>query len=274
MVEMHGTQNRTIPIDKIRQRQIRDAQRQQAAEPLSVGEILSRMNHLQLPTSLLALPSDRRSIALLQRANIPQRHQNAIGQIRDRGDAWISMRDALCESAGQGYLTALLGKRGTGKTQAACHAIVHRTKLGQPALYVKAMEIFLVIRAAMRMEAETELDALGHFTSPSLLVIDEVGERAETAFEDRMLVYLLDKRYDARQDTILIANLKQEAFRESMGPSVWDRLCETGGVVECNWDSFRGRPIRHEDAASPNHVQRVPPASGSRKEVRSGISRT
>ena len=68
-------------------------------------------------------------------------------------------------------------------------------------------------------------------------------ERAETQFEDRMISHLIDLRYDAMLDTILISNQAKESFADSIGKSAVSRLIETGEVIECNWESFRKKPV-------------------------------
>lgn len=41
------------------------------------------------------------------------------------------------------------------------------------------------------------------------------------------------------KDTIPIANLKEEEFLKSIGQSAESRLREVGGVIVCDWPSFR-----------------------------------
>lgn len=173
----------------------------------------------------------------LSNANVPERHiRNVDGEYAAE---WASVRDKMLDQIGGGFAFALLGNRGTGKTQLGVHLIVQSARLGRTCLYAKAMDFFLTVRATYKSETQTELEAIEAFTEPGILVLDELQVRGETEFEDRMLTYMLDKRYDAMRDTILIANLTEKAFRESMGYSISDRLVETGGVIECNWKSFR-----------------------------------
>ena len=77
------------------------------------------------------------------------------------------------------------------------------------------------------------------FTGPNLLVIDELAVRGETPYEDRVLTHILDSRYDAKRDTILISNQEPQNFTAIIGDSIRDRMHETGGIIECTWDSFR-----------------------------------
>ena len=208
--------------------------------PQCVGEIL---RSLTLP-SLIRLPSrsqspDQRLRAAVRMANVPLRHETRQHVESAAPEKWRQTRDGLLTGMGTGYLFAMIGPRGTGKTQIAVDAMVSSCGHDRQALYCKAMELFLLLREAKNTEGGSELRVLSGFLSPRLLVIDEVGERGETDFEDRMLVYVIDKRYDAMLDTILIANMTEPAFRETMGPSISDRLREAGGVIVCDWESFR-----------------------------------
>lgn len=102
------------------------------------------------------------------------------------------------------------------------------------------MDVFLAVRETYRREiSQSELEVIESFRKPSLLVIDEVQERGETAWEDRILTNLVDKRYGDGTDTLLIANLKPAALAENLGTSIADRLRETGGIIEATWGSFR-----------------------------------
>ena len=156
------------------------------------------------------------------------------------GDEWLAARHTVASKLTTGMLAALLGSRGTGKTQLAVwvaqfNAAFHR----RTSRYVKTLDLFLAIRATFKHVATTEDDVVRYFTSPDLLIVDELHERGETEWEDKILAHIIDKRYMANRDTILIANQTEAAFQASVGPSVVDRLIETGFVVHCTWGSFR-----------------------------------
>lgn len=178
------------------------------------------------------------SARLLAAAKLPERHLRKFKS--EAGEQWSRARKSVCDQIGGGFTVALLGGRGTGKTQIGVHAAIGACCVGRSALYAKAMDFFLDVRATYKSEEASEADAIAKFVNPMLLVMDELQVRGDTDFEDRMLTYMLDKRYDAMRDTILIANLSAEAFEDAMGYSVSDRMVESGGVIECNWGSFRG----------------------------------
>ena len=84
----------------------------------------------------------------------------------------------------------------------------------------------------------------GHFTKPKLLVIDEAHERAETAWEQRSLTDIIDRRYRTRLDTIIITNETADACERSLGDSIADRMVETGWMLNFDGPSYRQRRSR------------------------------
>ncbi len=152
---------------------------------------------------------------------------------------WLEVYNTLEKALGTGFIYVLTGNRGTGKTQLGTSLIRKSCKLVEPALYTKALDIFISLREAYRKDGDSESKIIKYFTSPDLLVIDAMEERGETSFEDRLLNHIIDKRYDSVRDTLLITNQTGEAFAESAGPSIISRIHETGGKIVCDWESFR-----------------------------------
>lgn len=171
------------------------------------------------------------------KAHIPNRHENR--EIISHPE-WMKAQNQIHELLGNGSIIALLGTRGSGKTQLAIEAIRYGIKEKEKTgLYSKAMEIFLIIREYMRSNEKSERDAIKLYTQPDILVIDAMEVRGETDFENRILDHIIDIRYDQGDDTILISNQKREDFGKSVGASIVSRCHETGAVIECLWESFR-----------------------------------
>jgi DNA replication protein DnaC len=208
----------------------------------SIGEAMKNMA-LGVPvgTPRPGESHDERTRRLWAEARVPLRHDENRGAEDNAPAAWKAELERVVGQVGSGFLFALLGQRGTGKTQIAVLTLVRAIQLGRPSRYVSAMRAFLEIRATFKSEADTELSAIEQFITPSLLVIDEFQERGESPWEDRLLGFIVDERYAAQKDTLLISNLKPVDFAESAGPSIVSRLTECGGIVECVWESFRKR---------------------------------
>lgn len=203
-----------------------DAIRARLAKVVTVGERAhSEAQHAQIIAEL--------SVA----TNIPKRHAE---RTEFTGEQWLKRKAQIAEKIGTGFLFALIGLRGAGKTQIGVEVIRESVNRERSAEYTTAMDIFLDIKGSFNRDAHiTEAQTVASFLKPKLLVIDEIQERAESAWEDRILTHIINKRYNDEKDTLLIGNIKPGTFLETMGASVVSRLNETGGIIECDWESFR-----------------------------------
>lgn len=151
---------------------------------------------------------------------------------------WDEKYKALTARLGKGVIAVLLGNRGTGKTTLAVGAIYQVTQGGGTALYVTALDMVRALNAVTNTPAElTERD---RFAGYGLLVLDACHVRRGTRSEDDIITDILDVRYRAMRDTILISNQEADEFFKSVSPDVKDRVIETGGNFICDWDGFRG----------------------------------
>ena len=139
-----------------------------------------------------------------------------------------------------GSMLGFVGNRGTGKTQMAVELMRQATAAERSALFTSAIGFFLKIKASFAKDArQTELEVLQEFFRPHLLVIDEIGKRGDSAWEDNLLFELLNRRYNAMKDTVIISNMPKGEFEDYIKDSLTSRINETGGLVEFNWSSFR-----------------------------------
>ena len=214
---------------------VRANQQVAANAPSGLAESLPSLTSQYQPS----VTNDPRNFYI--KSGVPKRHQKKLDESQSP-DAWVKVRDRVVTSIGEGFIFALVGARGPGKTQIAEQAIRWCSGKGvaRSSLYVRAMEVFLRVRACYKPDTpETEVAVVETFCAPQFLVIDEFQERGDTAWEDRMLNYIVDRRYGDMRDTLIIANLTEKAFRESAGPSIVSRLVETGAIIECAWPSMR-----------------------------------
>lgn len=180
-----------------------------------------------------------RSYEAWAQAFVPKRHQRQVSA--DSTTPWGQKLNALIGRLGSGFLIAILGDRGTGKTQLGAELIRYHVwhSASESGLYIRAADIFMAIKECYKKDGPTERDQLAQFIGPALLVIDEAHERGETEWENRLLTYVIDRRYGDVHDTLLVSNQEPDAFKVSIGHSIYSRLIETGGLVECDWPSFR-----------------------------------
>jgi DNA replication protein DnaC len=188
-----------------------------------------------------------RATGLFQNARCPTRHTiNTCDDEDLRTPEWVELYNLLTSQAryANGFLVALLGTRGGGKTHLAVSLIRQCCQELMTCRYVKALDLFRIFRRAYvptgKGEAGvSEEDIIDQWVSYEVLVVDECHQRSESDYENNSLINLLDHRYDERKCTILIANQSKAEFAAAMGDSVISRIHETGEAFECNWETHR-----------------------------------
>lgn len=174
-------------------------------------------------------------------STLPSRHVKKIRTaIEGAHPEWTSALLSLRERLGNGVICAVLGERGTGKTQLGVCLCWYASRQERGFRYVTAYELFSTIKETYRDDAQaSEAKMLRQLTSPSLLVIDEINEVHRTSWEGHVLTHLIDKRYAAEKDTILLGNYTREEFDQQFSKSILSRMEECGGYIICRWESFR-----------------------------------
>lgn len=137
----------------------------------------------------------------------------------------------------------MLGNMGTGKNMLAaaiCHAICHA---GFTPVHTTAIRVIRRVREAWRKDAEASEQAIvDSFTTPDLLVVDEVGRQYGTDGENLILSEIFANRYDDKKPSILISNLAFTALEHYLGAHVLERFQEGDSrLLEFNWGSYRLR---------------------------------
>ena len=169
-------------------------------------------------------------------AGIPKRHRSVT---IDSSGPWGETLLKLNAMRGTGFLAALVGSRGNGKTQIAVELIRENAKQLVASKFCCTMEFFIDLKATFRSDKESERDVIKSYQKPAFLVLDEIGQRSETEWENRLLFHLINQRYEDSKDTLIIANLEPEQLMAALGPSIASRMNETGGIINCTWPSFR-----------------------------------
>lgn len=171
--------------------------------------------------------------------NVPLRHAQCVPDLTGEWGNRLKMLSKIM--AGEdGVTIGLVGGRGSGKTQMAVMLMRERTRNLKSARFTTATEFFIKVKASYDKESETTEEAvLRKFAGYSLLVVDEVGKRGGSEWENNLLFEMLNRRYNACRDTILIDNRTKAEFIATIGPSLASRMTEGGGIIECNWPSFR-----------------------------------
>lgn len=177
--------------------------------------------------------------AYWRESGVPERHKSKTLMRHESTGPWGEQYRRLKDSLSTGPLIALLGKRGTGKTQLAVDLLADSCCAGGRVKYLKSLDLFREIRTCFRKDGPNEVDTVDRFCKYATLVIDEAHERSDSEWENRTLTNIIDRRYDSMRATILVSNMTKDAFGSAVGPSIVSRMHETGIVVVCDWESFR-----------------------------------
>jgi DNA replication protein DnaC len=206
-----------------------------------IDQIISRIKSAELEPEEESGITTKEIQEKLEKAGFPLRHRlklkDMVGPGLDKARQLWDTVEAV------DAILLLCGDRGPGKTQIATWLAARRVKSGKAAgLYVKCTDLFGEIKSTWHdggRSVGTENDILRKYRRASYLVIDEMHERGASDWESRILVTLLDHRYDSMLTTVLISNYAKEKLAEAINPSILSRAAETGGIVDCNWPSYR-----------------------------------
>jgi len=186
-----------------------------------------------------------KALRMLDDAGFPKRHRERIRKNELFGES-VQLADELYSVVESGdCLLALIGDRGPGKTQiGTCWAYKRRMNGLNSGLYFKAHDILTTIKASFDGERKQKLQAekmLKDLKSTPYLFIDEYSELKGNEFEMRTMTNIIDHRYDDMKATVIASNISLSEAPKQLGRSVWSRLEEIGGAVECDWQSYRNR---------------------------------
>jgi DNA replication protein DnaC len=145
----------------------------------------------------------------------------------------------------------LIGPTGTGKSHIA-QALGHRAcRAGHSVLYVAAQDLLKQLRAA---RADGSYDRrLLRFTTPDLLIVDDLGLRPLAGEEPIDLYEIIRQRYE-RAATILTSNRAVDELPALFGDpllasAAMDRLLHGAHVLVLDGDSYRNPPAERSRKA-------------------------
>tara|TARA_R110002020_G_scaffold26072_5_gene84369 strand:+ start:2608 stop:3147 length:540 start_codon:yes stop_codon:yes gene_type:complete len=171
-----------------------------------------------------------------------------IHETMDRDSIWWSTYEYILNNLGKdsGSIFIITGKRGVGKTQMAACIVRIMCLTFRSASYRRASDMYAILKATFDSKS-SELTLIdrwsekpkGDDNKSRLMIIDDMQDRANSDWESRTLNQIVDRRYGNCLDTILITNEKRTNIQQTIGPSIISRADETGGIIECTWDSFR-----------------------------------
>lgn len=158
---------------------------------------------------------------------------------------------ATCQFIGRHENVLILGQTGVGKSHLS-QALGHRAcRAGYTVVFTGAQELFAQLRAS-RADGSYER-RLNRYTTPDLLIVDDLGLRPLTGEEPMDLYELIRQRYE-RASTIVTSNRDADELADLFGDpllasAAMDRLLHHAQVIRIEGESYRN-PIRGNKAKS------------------------
>ena len=165
------------------------------------------------------------------------------GKLSEMIGPGLAMAQKLAPRLNSPRTVVIAGDRGRGKTQIATFCASQRGAEGKDSgLYTRAFDM---AENVVGVDRDTRLE---RWQKTPFLVIDEC-HRLESKHLP-VLESVVDARYSNRKTTLIIGNwMTDEGVQNGetvngqllhgVGPTIMDRVNETGGIVWCRWDSYR-----------------------------------
>lgn len=159
---------------------------------------------------------------------------------------------ATCQFVEKKHNVLIVGKTGVGKSHLAQALGQRACRAGYSALYIAAHEMLTQLRASRADQSYEK--KLARFTSPDLLVLDDLGLRPLVGDEPIDLFEVVRHRYE-RGAMIITSNRDTAEWHPLFGDpllasAAMDRLLHHAHVIDIEGDSYR----------NPRNARRTRPA--------------
>lgn len=206
----HPDFGRLIPCD-CREEERRQRRAERLRRMSNLGPLARLSFELLSPDGRSPQPADR------------QRFRVALQQARrfaERPEGWL----------------VLFGPPGAGKTHLAASIVNQRLAAGESAIFCVVPDLLDHLRLTFSPDSEVQYDELFEAVrAAELLVLDDLGAHASTAWAQEKLFQLLNHRYNARLATILTSNSRPEDLDERLRSRLNDPHLATVCLVQ-EWE--------------------------------------
>lgn len=159
-----------------------------------------------------------------------------------------------------GTNVVFVGSNGTGKTLFARNLAYHAVSRGVTTRYISASDMLASLGG---LTGSMLTHRLRRYTSPALLVVDELGYLRYDSHLADLLYEVISRRYEAERSTVVTTN---KAFAEwnqvfegaACVATMVDRLCHRVELVKIDGPSFRATEAQAR-AAKRTAKRRPPP---------------
>lgn len=159
---------------------------------------------------------------------------------------------ATCQFVERKHNVVIVGKTGVGKSHLAQALGQRACRAGYSALYIAAHELLTQLRASRADQSYEK--KLARFTSPDLLILDDLGLRPLVGDEPIDLYEVIRCRYE-RGAMIITSNRDTQEWHPLFGDpllasAAMDRLLHHAHVIDIDGESYR----------NPKNARRTRPA--------------
>lgn len=204
----------------------------------SKGNLIRGINGMKVDALMeeLGVPERFNSATLDNYKTTSPESERALKVCKLYADKWP---DRLANGGG----LVMCGKPGTGKNHLALaiakHVVINHQS---SAIFTTALRVARAFKSTWAKSSEiTESDVIKIYTSPDLLIMDEIGVQFGSDTEKLIIFEIINTRYEQMKPTIIISNQTKEELIEFIGERVIDRMNDGGGcTLSFTWDSYRG----------------------------------
>jgi len=192
------------------------------------------------------------------KVGLPTRYDSRPFPSGPESAGWLAAGSRAARIVTNGGIVLINGSWGTGKTYIACELSKAAQRVPEPyfrecglsdhrrpVVYYIAKDLFDEFQAAFG-GGKAAQRITEDLADASILIIDELSKSITTENERQRLNTIINLRYSRNRPTILIGNYDRDAIKTAVDPSILDRIRECGGVILCDWPSFRGMSAKVE----------------------------
>jgi DNA replication protein DnaC len=155
----------------------------------------------------------------------------------------------------QGSCLIFCGKPGRGKTHLAIAIAYRAIQNGFSALFVTAAQLIDELSCAFR--TATLNTCVTRYTSPDLLVVDELGYLTYSTDAANMLFHVVNHRHHRRKSMIFTTNKPLAQWGEvlhdqDLAHAIIDRILERGRHLQLDGPSMRTKHLGLDDSFMPS----------------------
>ena len=128
---------------------------------------------------------------------------------------------------------------GCGKTHVACAIARREAWRGRPFRFVSATNLLLELRSSFSDDSRAdEEDVIRKYTSPRLLIVDDIGSEKVTDYVIQSWYSIIDSRYADMKKTVYTSNLSLNELADRFGDRIASRIA-SGKTVHLTGKDMR-----------------------------------